>query len=73
MLVYITQKYSIFTFLKSNTVLKVLFTLSPVIKDLEHRFTSERETEVPQISVKKVVFSISIKYFMVIATVRVNK
>ena len=73
MLVYITQKYSIFTFLKSNTVLKVLFTLSPVIKDLEHSFTSERETEVPQISVKKVVFSISIKYFMIIGTGQVNK
>ena len=32
-----------FNFLKSNTVLNALFTLIPVNKDLEYKFTAEGE------------------------------
>ena len=35
-----------FDFLKSNTVLKVLFALIPVNKDLECKFTTERERSI---------------------------
>ena len=51
MLVIITKsdKYLnciIFNFLKLNTVLKVLFALIPVNKDLKYKFTSERERSI---------------------------
>ena len=38
----ISQKYTVFNFLKSNTVLNVLFTIIAVNKDLKCMFTSER-------------------------------
>ena len=35
-----------FNFLKSNTVLNVLFTIIAVNKDLKYKFTSERERSI---------------------------
>ena len=42
----IFQQYIIFNLLESNTFLKVLFALIPVNKDVEFKFTSERERSI---------------------------
>ena len=56
MLVIITKnKYFKSVLFKSNTVLKLLFALIPVNKDLEYNFTSDRERSLVKSSGKKSV------------------
>ena len=55
----ISQQYTVFNFLKSNTVLNVLFTIIAVNKDLKCMFTSEGEEVLPGTIFLEKVHSIS--------------